>query len=229
MRKVKDYSNLKIGRLSPLFSIKSDKGYSWCCACDCGNYIWLLSQQLSGRIKSCGCICRPNLLGKKYNKLTVVGNATKKYKDNRYYYECKCECGKIIYILKHRLQKKKVKSCGCHRLTMDEYSLIRNVICNYKNNAKKKNLSFKLTEQDCAKLFKSSCYYCGAEYSNICKGNGDCSNLLYNGIDRINNKMGYIISNCVACCKTCNRRKSDTDICIFMDYVVRIYNNRIKK
>ena len=65
----------------------------------------------------------------------------------------------------------------------------------YKYTARKRNLYFHLTRKEFNILVFSPCYYCGD------KGKKE------NGVDRVNNDNGYIASNCVSCCKLCNRMK----------------------
>lgn len=70
---------------------------------------------------------------------------------------------------------------------------------NYKQRAFKKKLEFLLTEIEYKKFIYEKCYYCGKSPKN------DNTN----GIDRKNNKVGYILTNCVSCCKECNIMKKD--------------------
>lgn len=49
-----------------------------------------------------------NVIGKKFNKLTVLSEFRK---NNRIYCKCKCDCGEITEIRKDHLGRK--KSCGC--------------------------------------------------------------------------------------------------------------------
>ena len=54
--------------------------------------------------------------------------------------------------------------------------------------------------------------------------------LIYNGIDRINNKVGYVLKNCVSCCKNCNRAKSDLSIENFNNWIKNLsinYGNKL--
>ena len=53
-----------------------------------------------------------NLIGKKFNKLTVL----KKSEKPRFYI-CQCECGKIKEVRKDHLISGNIKSCGCLRKT----------------------------------------------------------------------------------------------------------------
>ena len=50
-----------------------------------------------------------DLTGKKYNKLTVIGIASR----NPLYWECKCDCGNTTYVRTSNLKRNMVKSCGC--------------------------------------------------------------------------------------------------------------------
>ena len=84
----------------------------------------------------------------------------------------------------------------------------------YRNSAKKRNLCFKLTEEECEKLFKSSCHYCGSISNN--------NSLI--GIDRVDNDRGYISENCVPCCYICNLMKSDQNVDIFIKKIIHILN-----
>jgi hypothetical protein len=47
-------------------------------------------------------------------------------------------------------------------------------------------------------------------------------NYIYNGIDRIDSSIGYILSNCRPCCRTCNVAKSDLSETEFWNWLTRI-------
>ncbi len=65
----------------------------------------------------------------------------------------------------------------------------------YSAGAKKRGLVFDLTLEDISKHFLGKpCHYCGA-VANPC------------GIDRVDNSLGYTLSNSVPCCKICNLMK----------------------
>lgn len=52
-----------------------------------------------------------NLIGKKFNRLTVIeyDHSVKGHK----YYKCQCECGNTRVVLSSNLKNGRVKSCGC--------------------------------------------------------------------------------------------------------------------
>lgn len=48
------------------------------------------------------------------------------------------------------------------------------------------------------------------------------------GIDRIDSKKGYVMSNCVSCCTTCNSMKLDLTFKDFFEHI-ELVNNRKKE
>lgn len=77
----------------------------------------------------------------------------------------------------------------------------------YCTGAKKRNLLFELTIEDFNKLSPGKCHYCGDDSA---------------GIDRIDNTIGYIIDNCVPCCKSCNLMKRDYSYNEFLHKIQKI-------
>ncbi len=63
-----------------------------------------------------------------------------------------------------------------------------------KRAAQRRNLIFNLTLEEALKFKNKSCFYCGKKIIHI-------------GIDRLNNKKGYVKRNMVSCCTICNRMK----------------------
>lgn len=79
----------------------------------------------------------------------------------------------------------------------------------YLKNAKKKNNEFLLSKDDCKQFYNTICKYCNTEYKGL-------------GIDRVNNQIGYILSNCVPCCKICNWMKRDLSLEDFLNHIKKI-------
>lgn len=82
----------------------------------------------------------------------------------------------------------------------------------YKSGAKRRGITFLLSEQEFRSFLFNNCVYCGREPYAICAKNSACSEsgkkiIKYNGIDRVDNAKGYIINNCITCCKICNFAK----------------------
>lgn len=128
-----DLRGQKFGMLTPLFPItKTNKNSEafWLCLCDCSNLIIRSKHSLmNGTSESCGCLTgkhrseannqrRNDLIGKKFNKLTIVDVAeirTMKDGSKRTYYKCLCDCGNPnpVIIRGTDIVIGKTTSCGC--------------------------------------------------------------------------------------------------------------------
>lgn len=74
-----------------------------------------------------------------------------------------------------------------------------------RERAKRNGKAWTLSWIEFASLIKMDCHYCGKEPSRQFKRNGAV--LIYSGLDRKNNRKGYIQGNVVACCSRCNTSK----------------------
>jgi len=119
----KDITGQQFNRLTVIKRMpNSIHGHSqWLCRCDCGNEIIVSKPNLLGKTKSCGCLRIKNnksrsinLVGKKFNMLTVVSKHGRDKKD-KITWRCKCECGQEKIIRGESLTSGKLKSCGCLR------------------------------------------------------------------------------------------------------------------
>jgi hypothetical protein len=90
---------------------------------------------------------------------------------------------------------------------------------NYKRNAELKQLVFEFTKEEFITLVKLPCNYCG-----IMQEKG------FNGIDRVDSTIGYIMDNCVSCCAMCNFMKGCLNKYIFIRRVEHIvtYNKLVE-
>jgi len=80
----------------------------------------------------------------------------------------------------------------------------------YKDGAKKRGLVFEITLKEFEDMINSKCCYCGdAGY----------------GVDRIDNSIGYLRTNVVACCSICNRMKFVHSVEDFINHCNKIINN----
>lgn len=142
----------------------------------------------------------------------------------------RCECGnEIIRQTDSVLWRTGLVHCGCQSVftrlrkgksrkrTADEIknSEMNEVFRSYVKSARIRNLDFNLSKKYFISLLTQQCHYCGG--------------LPRNGVDRINNSIGYSMGNCVPCCTICNRAKRDMAYLDFMNYIRRIgefLNNR---
>lgn len=87
------------------------------------------------------------------------------------------------------------------------YSAEECLFIHYQRNAQKKELVWDLTIEQFKSLIFSPCHYTGRSPSRKKTARG--RTILYNGIDRLDNKTGYIWSNCVPCCTEINMMKKN--------------------
>ncbi len=102
----------------------------------------------------------------------------------------------------------------------------------YKTGAKYNKRNFNLTKRQFKRLTSSRCFYCGIvphRLFNRTGYNASRKPYVYNGVDRVNSKEGYIISNCVSCCFACNRMKNTLDSDIFIKKSKEIYRYQKSK
>jgi 5-methylcytosine-specific restriction endonuclease McrA len=112
-----------------------------------------------------------------------------------------------------------------------------NLLDNYRRGAKKRNLDWALTVDQFTYITSSNCYYCDAPPHRIRYNYGGIkaelianSAYTYNGIDRIDPKLGYTLENCRACCWTCNKWKGKMSSDDFFSHINKIsIQLRLKK
>lgn len=165
-----------------------------------------------------------DLKGKKFGRLTVIE------KDHvvrtNWYWQCQCNClSKTIVVVRgSHLTSGQTKSCGCllgsNRLPFGQ-AAFNDLVLAYMRSAESKDLAFELSKEQAYKLFTSKCHYCGLSPSSV-RYKGDMF-FRYNGIDRANNAVGYILSNCLPCCEGCNRFKLNRNYDVFLRKVRDIY------
>jgi len=56
----------------------------------------------------------------------------------------------------------------------------------------------------------------------------DYSQFKYNGVDRVDNTVGYTLDNCVSCCKICNNSKATLTLDEWKDWIERVHKYLIK-
>lgn len=163
--------------------------------------------------------------GVKFNKITVISFSHKN--KNARFWNCICDCGKERTFEIQAIKRGTTKSCGCSKSEYiskthkkaDGVAAFNNLYWTYQDNcAKKRNHQFDLTMEQFKVLLDGNCFYCNCSPSQI-KKTKDNSIYIYNGIDRVDNTMGYVLENCVSCCKECNSKKSG----ITKDIVNKLY------
>lgn len=131
---------------------------------------------------------------------------------------CKCDCGNEKNVSGWRLTKEdRVFHCGC--LTAEfrrsfkwrshlfkEGTPFRIVFKEYKRGAKDRGLVWELSEEQFKSITSQPCHYTGSLPSRT-KTAASGEVFTYNGIDRLDSSIGYILENCVPCCTEINMMK----------------------
>lgn len=111
----KDISGQRFGKLTVIRYVGKDNYNNalWECTCDCGNTTVVSTKGLrSGGTKSCGCLHKSDLKGKRFGRLTVIGEVGTNAHRN-VVWRCRCDCGSIVDVSTTNLVSGKTKSCGC--------------------------------------------------------------------------------------------------------------------
>lgn len=182
-----------------------------------------------------------DLNGFKIGKLAVLylSDLKKEYNSKRggkinfRLWTCLCECGKIVLLTPSQLRCGHIKSCGCSLLEYRSinarkekgYAAKTQIFLSYQIGAKERNLSWELSREYFIEITQKNCFYCGSPPNNISKRNS--GDFIYNGIDRIDNNLGYSINNIVSCCKNCNRAKLEMSIDDFLSFIKKVYKYSI--
>jgi len=153
-------------------------------------------------------------------------------KNKAAFWKCNCSCGNVTIVTGVSLRKGHTKSCGClrHRKIPKGLSSLNRIYKQYQRGAKDRSHSFNLSIDEFSAITKKNCHYCNSipakVQRNRCAGiteeAQEYGKYQYNGLDRINNLIGYEPSNVVPCCFICNRAKSDLTYEAFIEYIKRI-------
>ena len=96
---------------------------------------------------------------------------------------------------------------------------------NYRFHARKRNLTWDISNETFFGVVEQPCVYCGQQ-------GGNCYNppkdkpwqqpYKYTGLDRIDSNTGYVVENIQPCCILCNRSKTDMSEDSFFEWIKRI-------
>lgn len=158
-----------------------------------------------------------------------IGEDFLKSTTNHRYILVECKCGFKTSIRIDAVKKNNsCPKCGQikRRSTFTnktKESIIKALYNTYKRQAAKRSYDFQLTYEVFKKYIFENCYYCSTPPSNLAKQN--YRSLAYNGIDRVDNSIGYQDDNIVTCCGECNWMKNRLTKDAFLEKVKKIFNN----
>jgi hypothetical protein len=213
------------------------KNYFYLCSVKCltCGHIKTIRQET---ISTTGCKqgpCHSNFedfSGERFGQLTaeqyVLVHPDKK--TDRWRWKCNCSCGEVLFIPTKCLNRgqTKCKKCadkeaGLRRFLPNSGSAKNRLFRNYQKNAKDRNLVWELSMNEMLSITDKACSYCGNEPVE------DSSGLPRNGIDRVDNSIGYSLSNCVPCCFFCNQAKLAHSLNDFYNWIKQTYNHLHQK
>jgi len=100
---------------------------------------------------------------------------------------------------------------------------VEQIFKRYERQAKTRNLSWRISIEEFERLISRPCHYCG-EY-------GDSEHAGFVGLDRVDNRIGYILTpvpNVVPACVECNFAKRVMVAHRFIDMCVRVAEHQKK-
>src|SRR5262245_20563272 len=167
--------------------------------------------------------CVEDLRNMRFGRLTVLNEYPEHNDKGRVHWKCICDCGNKAFVYVVNLRSGSTKSCGCLKAELGREQLknkrkydntvIGQRYKQYQHLATRRGISFNLSYEEFSNLVKRSCFYCGdpGRIKTIA-----IENVIYsarmNGIDRVDNRIGYDIHNVVPSCSTCNSRKGDRSV-----------------
>lgn len=150
----------------------------------------------------------PIEVGQKFGALTVL-RIGRNQKGRRAY--CRCDCGREHDAEVRRVYfglTKQCQRCASGPVFDETEGHVRKQYVNYRTGAARRGYDHELTLDEFREIYLSACVYCGLSPAR--------------GIDRRDNSLGYLISNCAPCCKHCNLAKRDMSEADFLAWVARI-------
>lgn len=175
-----------------------------------------------------------DLSGQRFGKLVAV-KRNGKTRLGMIKWDCNCDCGSVCNVSMGCLTSGHTRSCGCYksealsrhfrkRSTKD--SKAHRDMRVYIKGANSRGLLFELSFDDFVRISSADCVYCGEHpmsRKDRILGKVVDSGRFANGLDRVDNSIGYTVSNVVPCCKKCNRAKDTMSVMEFKRLIKNQY------
>jgi len=204
---------------------------------------------LKTRILGEDIMAQINLAGQCFQYFKVIRKLNKKESPDGVKWLCLCKCGNTFKDNTTHIKSGYKRSCGCQNYHLLRHgnikhhpkkATIKRELNKYKQLAKKRNYHWKISDWLAIKLFFSDCVYCGSppllnknslitkngKYISLNKERCEKGFVKLNGIDRVDNNKGYIESNVVSCCATCNFAKNILSKEDFLNWINRLISFR---
>jgi len=165
-------------------------------------------------------------LGKKVGTFTFISiHHIDKKQHHRKYYNVICDCGTKRVIDSHYARRKQRNFCRCRDNRSSKDICLDQLYQRYKYGSSKRKtttIDFNIDKSMFIELVLSKCRYCNKEPANTITVNKK-HKLKYNGIDRLNNNIGYLNNNCVSCCWECNQAKKNKSFEEFKMWINKVH------
>ncbi|HET8689516.1 MAG TPA: hypothetical protein VFM18_23135, partial [Methanosarcina sp.] len=100
-----------------------------------------------------------------------------------------------------------------------------------KNDARSAGRVFEIDLEDFKTISQLPCHYCGSPPSNVLTYKSNAGiftrEFIYTGMDRVDNSIGYVLTNVVPCCIICNRAKNNMPYDDFIAWIARLSERNI--
>lgn len=161
--------------------------------------------------------------GDVYGQLVVVGKSDSRASDGSPYWKFTCsDCGDENLRTWTELRRKRDRCWKSCRDRISDDSPIKSLHYNYVHGASNRSLEWGLSFDEFARMISLPCHYCGSEPMAVYKKEASRKGITYNGIDRVDNSIGYLQGNVVPCCKFCNMAKSRWGLDDFTAWLDRV-------
>jgi len=156
-------------------------------------------------------------VGERFGRLVVISLIARR--GGNAVVAAQCDCGKEWRGVLDRLRAGVTRSCGCLKTETASKRFRKppgaaawaSALRSYKKTARKRGHSWTLTDDQAKRLMTSACWYANPHETcsvNSAQASQRLDTVTLNGIDRVNNDVGYVPDNVVPCCKKHNRDKS---------------------
>lgn len=155
--------------------------------------------------------------------LSKTGKTTSK----KWLVECS-GCGAQNWQFSSSIDRKKHPCKRCYDKSMrrtDSYPAAMKAFMSAKGGASRRKLQWDFSIDDYVAIAARPCFYCGENQHEVLPYKSWQQSMKINGLDRVDNSLGYTKENVVACCGHCNWAKKDLTQEEFLSWVKRVYEN----
>lgn len=169
-----------------------------------------------------------DLTGQKFGMLTAVKPVGIKKGSGNVIWLFHCDCSSNVKRIGSVISTGKMANCGCVLALPAGEAAFNTLFKQYQRSAKDCNRTFELTKEQFRTFTQGNCWYCGIKPSTFVKPGRMKGGYLYNGLDRMDSKRGYVLGNVVSCCQTCNIAKHTMTQDEFRNWITKVYKHWVE-